>query len=304
MKFTMMLSVVLIFVGCFSNLQFTHAGVVGAWLFDEPEFGKVHTIVDATGNGHDGKIVGNAKRVKGQFGRALQFLAGTEENQPWGHVAIPHHEDMNLTEAFSLYAWVKVPNVIKPFWVNKGVAISQMIVSKAFDDSGSHADARNYAMWIQGSGGTPPVPAENEGHATGGYNALRPIWAQVFAKETRKVTDDTWHCVAVTFDRAAKELIVYVDGTEVGKASSGRKPGTVDTPLLIGAIDAKEGKRGVGRQGLDGIVDEVAVFDTALSAAEIKSIMEEGLADKYEEVRAVDRVGKLTTVWGKIKAER
>lgn len=46
-----------------------------------------------------------------------------------------------------------------------------------------------------------------------------------------------------------------------------------------------------------GIIDEVAIFNTALFPEDIKAIMGNGI----EKVAAVDLFGKLTTTWGSIK---
>ena len=52
--------------------------------------------------------------------------------------------------------------------------------------------------------------------------------------------------------------------------------------------------------GVDGLIDEVALFDTGLSGEEIKGIMEMGLVGKYDFL-AVDRVGKLAIMWASLK---
>ena len=67
-----------------------------------------------------------------------------------------------------------------------------------------------------------------------------------------------------------------------------------DTALgqLIGAQPPK------GGGPLKGMIDEVAVYDTALDEKEIQSIMN-GLAEKFKFV--IDHDGKLATEWAKIK---
>ena len=45
--------------------------VVAIWLFDE---GKGDTVKDASGNGHDGTIVGEVEWGEGQFGGGLNFV--------------------------------------------------------------------------------------------------------------------------------------------------------------------------------------------------------------------------------------
>ena len=43
---------------------------VAVWLFEE-DGGKV--VRDASGNGHDGEIIGNLNSVRGKFGKGLDF---------------------------------------------------------------------------------------------------------------------------------------------------------------------------------------------------------------------------------------
>jgi len=62
------------------------------------------------------------------------------------------------------------------------------------------------------------------------------------------------------------------------------------TPVLIGS-------RG-GGQLFDGVIDEVAIFNVALSADDIKDLI-----TGCRNLQAVSTKGKLTTVWGSIKTQ-
>ena len=100
MKFAMILILVLAVVLATPHLNY--AKIVGVWLFDEAG-GKV--VNDASGNGHEGQIVGAVKWGKGKFGAALAFDGG--------NVTIPHHDSMNLIQ-FTITAWIKVPKIVNP----------------------------------------------------------------------------------------------------------------------------------------------------------------------------------------------
>jgi hypothetical protein len=52
--------------------------------------------------------------------------------------------------------------------------------------------------------------------------------------------------------------------------------------------------------GLKGVLDEVAIFNKALSADDIKKIMDNGL-EKATGMAAVKSTGKLAATWGGIK---
>jgi hypothetical protein len=73
-------------------------GIVAAYSFDE-DTGR--TLHDDSGNEHDGKIEG-AQWAEGKFGSALKF------NWEGGDcVTIPDSPELQLTEEFTLEAWVR-----------------------------------------------------------------------------------------------------------------------------------------------------------------------------------------------------
>ena len=91
----------------------SRADVVGAWLFDETS-GDV--ITDSSGNCHHGAIVGKVARVRhGKRGKALEFFEDKDGTPDWlwGHVLVPHHDDMNLLE-FTVTAWIKIREFVEP----------------------------------------------------------------------------------------------------------------------------------------------------------------------------------------------
>ena len=97
--------------------------------------------------------------------------------------------------------------------------------------------------------------------------------------------------VAATYDGA--EMRIYVDGELDAKQDRGPQNTDTATPVLIGA-------RFTGGSPSDffqGALDEVALFNVALSKEDIKSIMANGLSPDS----AVSPSGKLTTTWGLLK---
>ena len=81
-----------------------------------------------------------------------------------------------------------------------------------------------------------------------------------------------WHQVAGVFDAAGGTMRLYTDGTQDGVAGSVAWGAAIaDTVAVIGADGQGTGDR------LHGIVDEVAVYGRALSAAEIRTLYDNGL---------------------------
>ena len=310
-KLTFVFRIMAVSIVFLIGTSFSYAEVVGIWLFDE-EDGKI--VTDASGNGHDGEIIGNAKRrPNGRFRRAIEFFqdADAEPGALWpGYVTIRHHEAQDLLE-FSLTAWVKLSDVAGAELNEHRVSIRALIAGKT-----GHIQQSNYALWISGAGEGGGLAGE-AGHVTFGFTVSKPKWAQVFVQKTGRraaITDGKWHHVVGTYKEPM--LSVYVDGTLVGEQENE----AVNNPLLPGGKEVPKptfarsrGKPGpfmigaqhIGRQvgtqrpsyGVDGIIDEVGLFNHALTLEEIKQISRRGLA----QFLSVDPRHKLTTTWGHIK---
>ncbi len=176
-----------------------------------------------------------------------------------GAVVIPHSDDFTL-EFFTITGWVKCD--VHDAW--------QTIITKTGEDS--VAQPRNYGTFV--------VP--NEG---GIHFSLQTTKIN----SAEKVTSGNWHYVVMTRDEKGM-LRGYIDGKQVVEGDS-EKPGVNDTDVSIGA-----GGGGM-RYWMIGAIDEVAIFDRALSEAEINGLMNEGIQAKL----AVDTSSKLSATWGSIK---
>ena len=100
------------------------------------------------------------------------------------------------------------------------------------------------------------------------------------------IQDGEWHFLAGTWDGSVIKL--YVDGVLDAEMPCAGTLLTNDDPLYIGA------RGGTGRF-LTGALDEIKVYDYALSEDEILQDM--------ENPTAVEAQGKLAMTWGTIKAE-
>jgi len=98
-----------------------------------------------------------------------------------------------------------------------------------------------------------------------------------------------WVFLTTTHD-GKNTVTFYIDGSfDSEKVQPVGKPNNF--PLLVG-------QDGVGNFGA-GTIDEVAIFNRALTEEEIKRLMEEGV----KAFAAVAFSGKLTTTWASIKAQ-
>ena len=104
------------------------------------------------------------------------------------------------------------------------------------------------------------------------------------------IQDGTWHFLAGTWDGSVIRL--YIDGALDAEMPCSGTLLTNDDPLYIGA------RGGTGRF-LIGALDELKVYDYALTQDEIQLDMDA----PGRNTTAVDAVGKLASTWGAIKRE-
>ena len=79
---------------------------------------------------------------------------------------------------------------------------------------------------------------------------------------------NTWYHVAGVYNPATLTLDIYVNG----KLDNGFLRGTVPSSQVIPNLNVNIGRRAAGYY-FTGIIDDVRVFDRALSQTEIQSIM-------------------------------
>lgn len=217
-------------------------GLVAYWRFDEDEG---DTVIDASGNGHDATMKGEVQRVEGRVGKGV-YLNG----EKGAGVVTPDAEDLNLTEAITVEAWVK-PDQLKR-------EATYDIVNKGSDRGPGY---RLFISWnslrFRSGGGFG-----EDFWDVGGSLALTPMtWGR-------------WHHVAATYD--GQVYRIYLNGVEL--ASGGTLHGEKENVPLDGAahpitVNNKPLTIGSFSQGyayvFEGAIDEVKVYNRAKSAAEI-----------------------------------
>ena len=108
------------------------------------------------------------------------------------------------------------------------------------------------------------------------------------------IPKDKWSFVAVTYDQ--KNITMWLNGKP--SPNSMTNFDTTDSHLFIGAETINNG---VGfRSRFTGLIDEIAIFDVALTKNDLNTIMKNGL-EVATGFRSVSTTGKLTTIWGQIK---
>lgn len=106
---------------------------------------------------------------------------------------------------------------------------------------------------------------------------------------------EEWSFVALTHD--GKTLVLYVDGEVVADLDVGEPDFTQNNDG--GSIWLTRWKGGAGWD-FTGVLDEVVIFNVALSEDDLNTIMTEGI----EKALAVSPTDRLTTTWGNIKRKK
>ena len=180
-------------VGIRADTKVDRDTIIGIWLFDE---GISDVVKDASGNEHDGIVVGTPEVVDGQFGKAVSF-GGKEK------VEIPHHDGFT-TSTFTLMAWINIEDILSGW---------RMIVGK---DAHPY---RNYAMYVHTEGERLHC-SFCAGRCMGNFNSHVTI------------ADGDWHHVAFTYDGRVE--CMYIDGELDDDKRMAEKPGTNTAPVIIG----------------------------------------------------------------------
>ena len=272
------------------GLIFTHPGytkieladedIVGIWLFDEADG---DAIVDASGHHADGKInnftADGVTREPGKFGGALKFPA---VDGKLNNVTIPNPQNYNAFDEFTISLYVKA----------KTTGANQRMFSNESFPGGD--GSRNIVWELNGGAG-------DTGRIVFGADGCCK-WADAQAPRDT-LTDDVWHHVVGLWKQPS--LLVYTDGRKgQDKCFDGDSPNGDDPCNALPDLKAAGdpfiiATRPNDTGNFNGLIDEVALLDRALSEDEIRTIMDDGLEAG---ALAVSPQGKATTTWGAIKS--
>jgi fibronectin type 3 domain-containing protein len=217
------------------------SGLVAAYAFNE---GSGTTVNDLSGNGNNGTLT-NATWVAGKsasYGTALKFTGATNS-----FVSIPDASSLDLTNGMTLEAWVDPSSLSSPNF--------DWCAAVAKDHPNSSNDI-SYALYAATGTNTPPGE-----HILVGNN-------DVGVGATSKLSLNTWTFLAATYDGA--NLKIYVNGTLIKSQAQTGNIVEVNAPLKIGGDWSGE--------MFTGLIDDVRVYNTALTQSQIQTDMSTPLA--------------------------
>jgi len=233
---------VVIFILGMSAFCSAEEGLVGYWKFDE---GKGNIVRDSSGKSNDGKIYG-AVYIKSEKGFALKFDGGSNYVD-CGESAF----DFTTNTNFTVEAWFKTSDTA---YDNHRCIISKGASTCSGDKKGWYLHKLRGGIEGQENKISFRI-MDGEGFKGGHSITLRGP----------AVADDIWHFAVTVVNRDSGIIYLYLDGVEVKNRAISSAVGTVDNDyhLLIGNDEAEN-------MYWKGLIDEVKIYNRALSAGEIK----------------------------------
>lgn len=206
--------------------------------------------------GNHGTLQDGATYAAGQVSQAFSF------DGAYAHVVAPNSAALQITDAITIDAWINPSSVSQ----DQGAGV----VAKGSFRRGA------YAIDIINPG-TLRFFFYDEGFDNPAFQVLMVGWLT-----PAKV--NTWSHIAATYDSASGVLNLYDNGTLVASSTApvGTRIGVNDHELSIGSRQSGGGGGGAGPYDLSfaGLVDEVEIFNRALTPTEIAAIYNAGGAGK------------------------
>ena len=217
--------------------------------------GKDDVAADSSANKNDGTLINDPEWTEGQFGDAIQFDGAND------YVDIGNADNLSITGDFTFSLWVNISEY-PTSWRN--------MLSKLVNDTNAEFNFRyktsTQAQFYFGTGTAAIICSWNPSQ-----DLPLDIWTHIAGVRKSKTY-----------------LKLYFDGIE--KRSQNITTDAISTDANVT----------IGRQSNDifyfsGSIDEVIIFNAALEAEDIQTLMNEGLP------RAVDPSGKLVSTWAALR---
>ena len=218
-------------------------GLVGYWDFDTGKFGR--TAYDRSGNGNDGILSFKASSVDdwvdGKVGTGFNF-DGLEDF----YITVPNASSLN-PDYITISAWVKFNTAVgRDFVISKGQATSIANGQYYFDYTSDEKLRFNIS------------------DGTSGHD---------ITSDTTLNSADVWYHIVGTYDGNTQRL--YIDGVLDGTPAS-----------WTGVIGDTTNDLALGNRSrfynipFDGVLDDVRIYNRALSEGEIRRLYNSGLAGR------------------------
>lgn len=212
---------------------------------------------DISGNNIEGIFHGAVWSQDGKIGGAVHIEDVTQ------YVEVDVVPELDITDALTMQAW---------FLPEESQGDSNLLGRRSAGNVGGYC-----LQWSAQFTGTPQIESWIN---IGGWQGSRE-------KQTIEPQLEAWHHVATTYD--GDMIRQYIDGElDVAFAPPNGEINSIDAVFRIGQAQT-------GLDGMVGLVDEVAIYNRALTVDEINQDMENGV------FFAVSPNDKLATTWAALK---
>jgi prepilin-type N-terminal cleavage/methylation domain-containing protein len=215
-----------------------HSGLVGYWSFDE---GTGTIAYDLSGYGNNGTLNNfnfneASGWITGKIGKALIF----DGSNDW--VRVSNSTSLDINKNISVFAWVNRSRIVD--W--------ERILGRYYYSGG------NTGSWELDLG---------QGYLRCIFN-INGIWRYAHAPAGTNNATGTWYFVGCVYD--GSRLYNYVNGELKATSMASGNITTTTYPLAIGTTSDGASIQNV----IQGIIDEVRIYNRALSDSEIKYLYE------------------------------
>jgi Concanavalin A-like lectin/glucanases superfamily len=221
------------------------SGLVGYWTFDGTDISD--EVNDRSGQDNNGYFFGGATstaKVQGKLGQALSFDGANT------YVDVGNPASLSITGSITLSAWVMLHNT------NPDDAV---IISKR----GS-----------SGSLGYKLAETLDQGPNQAQLTLSQDGTADTTSYGATTLKTNTWYHIVGVYDTSVPSVHIYVNGV-LDDGNMGPAPSSIHNTTATAEIGRDQGG---GATNIDGIIDDVRIYNRALSAHEVQQLYQYGQA--------------------------
>lgn len=199
---------------------------------------------DSSGNGNNATIYGNVQLTEDRFGNAnsAYLFNGID-----GSIKAPHSSSLDITGPITISCWVKAQNT---YWRCGLIRKADAYEPIAGYSLNAVDDKANLGM----------------NYLTGGWYSGGGMYSDAL------VVNNSWHLVTGTYD--GTEMRIYIDG-QLDRSitySGGLGSNTADLHIGYYHYPYHDGREGRNNVTLNGAIDDVRIYNRALSSSEIQQL--------------------------------
>ena len=233
----------------FINALPVNEGLVGRWEFDDNSSNSYTR--DSSGNGHTGKLGGNATIIEDPVrGKVLSLSGLASSNDMVDIDAVKNIPDLLAHRGVTLSAWIKRNKDASAgghfgYIISLGASGDNPVMSLGI------ASSRLVTGYVEGDGGKDQVRVSGD----------------------TPVNNGEWTHIAITYDRVKKQAITYVNGVAQASPKDISLAGDSALDWSFALIGRTPDITDQNRRFFGGLIDDVRIYDRPLSPKQITELM-------------------------------